>query len=143
MSAVPFEQKMCSMPNQSATRAMVPTLPGSCTSSSARHKERAAISSFVSYCGCSNIANTSCGLFCRLARASSSALTVRISAAWACGFRARHSSVQTSSLHVKCSDRSPTSLGPSAMKACSSFRFYFSSNERMYFILALLSIYFL
>ena len=138
-STVFGEQKICSIPNQSAKRMIVPRFPGSCTSSSARQSEWLITEASVSYSGCSNTASTCWGVFNKLARERSSSDTSETSSTGSLGCCDNHSGVAARKRQGKCPNKSPTSLGPSARKTFSVLRFFFSSNEWIYLMRFLLS----
>ena len=129
------------MPNQSAMRMIVPRFPGSCTPSSASMISFANVVG-SSVCVCGNTANTSCGCCKKLNFLSSSPVTMYSSQSSYClaipgGF---HASVWTSILGSCLASKSPTTLGPSATNTCSLLRYFFWSNDLIYFIFALLII---
>lgn len=75
---------------------------------------------------------------------SSSCETMAVSAAWGCWLVAPlffQLSVQAMNSAGRVFRKSPTALGPSATNTPSRCLFFFSSSERMYFILALLIIF--
>ena len=138
-STVFCEQIICSMPNQSAKRIMVPRFPGSCTSSNARQSDERTASGSKVYCGCSKIASTCWGVFNKLARERSSCETSTSSLASIPGCSWNQEGVAAKKRQGKCPSKSPTNLGPSARNTRSSLRIFFSSSEWIYFILFLLN----
>ena len=139
-SAVSLLQKISVMPNQSAIRMMVPRFPGFCTPSSANDNFPIGTTQLsVSFqSGMLKTASTSCGVCRKLTLRNSSAETSIISAPWhSLSLHDIHSCVATMSLALITRSKSPTTFGPSATKTLSANRFFFSSSERMYFILAL------
>ena len=129
---------MSSMPNQSATRIMVPKLPGSWTVSSA--KVRCWAAAFLSrWCwGFSNTASADCGDWRSDAFAISSLSAVMTSSAWAVGCSSRNAWVQTKVRHRKMGSRSDTSLFPSARKVPDSSLSFFFARDAICRILFLL-----
>ena len=118
---------------------MVPRLPGSCTSSSARQREWATTEASITSSGCSKTASTCWGVFKRLAHESSFSETSVMSSTGSCRCAESHSAVAIRKRQRKCPNKSPTSFGPSARNTLSALRFFFNSNERIYLIRFLLS----
>ena len=145
-STVFWEQIICSIPNQSASRIIVPRFPGSWISSSARQRDWRAKSGLNVYCGCSKTASTCCGVFSRLARDSSSWETSSISFAWMSGCACNHEEVAARKRQGKCPSKSPVNLGPSARNSCSSLRVSLvpvNGYTLFYFCLALFFYFFI
>ena len=125
-------QNIVEMPNQSAILMIVPRLPGSCTLSSARQSSRSHILMSRVWVGILNIPITCCGCCKKLIFFSSSSVTVT-----SCGLALLllalyHSSVAIRRSGLYISDKSPTTLGPSATKTPSFCLFFLSSSERIY-----------
>ena len=137
-SAVVGLHNILCMPNQSANRIIVPTLPGSCTPSKA--KASSSVGCQGTGVGFSKTATTCCGACKSETRASSDADSSRTSAAGHCALLCRKSAVAKSSRQGSKASRSPTTFGPSAMKRPSASRCRLRVRPCSHFISALVSI---
>ena len=138
-AAHPLESSTPSKPKAAALRSRVPTLPGSCTASSARIRRPFAKISAACQPGCSNTPNTSWLVlvpesFCATGSVTSTVLPAKASSS---GVWARAFSVAYRVCRVQPWASSRQSLGPSAKNRPSAVRSFSSSRRRQaYLILA-------
>lgn len=138
-STVFCEQIICSMPNQSAKRIIVPRFPGSCTSSNARQSDWRTTSDSM-YRMVVRKWQVPVGEFSINWPVKD--LPVKLLPVHLHLYRdvfGSHEEVAAKKRQGKCPSKSPTNLGPSARNTPSSLRIFFSSSEWIYFILFLLS----